>query len=129
MIPLKAIAEVSSYQPPQDNAVNNNASKPANTGTSSANMMFKSSVKGQLATRMNTTGSNPTPCPKLQDNSACKCYMCGGLGHISNNCPDTTKVAAGQVVPDHDNNIDDDPYKGLQYEEVIDLRHCQGGHN
>jgi hypothetical protein len=66
---------------------------------------------------MNTIGGNPIACPMLQDSSACKCYTCSGLGHISNNCPYTTKVATSQVVPDHNNNIDDDPYKGLQYEE------------
>jgi hypothetical protein len=30
-----------------------------------------------------------------------------------------TKATAGRVVPDHDNNIDDDLYKELQYEEGI----------
>jgi hypothetical protein len=66
---------------------------------------------------MNTMGGNPITRPMLQDGSACKCYTCSGLGHISNNCPYTTKVAASQVVPDHDKNIDNDPYEGLWYEE------------
>jgi hypothetical protein len=80
-------------------------------------MMVKLSGKGQLALVMNTMGGNSITCTMLQDSSAHKCFICSGLGHISNNCPYTTKVAASQVVPDYDNDISDDPYEGLQYEE------------
>jgi hypothetical protein len=78
--------------------------------------MMVASGKGQLAPMTNTMGGNLITCPMLQDSSTHKYFTCSGLRHISNNCPYATKVAAGQVVPDHDNNIGD-PYEGLRYEE------------